>query len=84
MKLIDDWKRTLEKRGHVGAVLMDLSKAVDCFPHQLLVAKKHTEFAENPVHSSGRIYPVESSECASEARPVSGYSSKREFRRGRF
>ena len=27
------------------------------------------------MHASGRIYPVESSEWASEARPVSGYSS---------
>ena len=40
LKLIDDWKRALEKRRHVGAVLMDLSKAFDCLPHQqLLVAK---------------------------------------------
>ena len=39
LKLIDDWKKPLEKRRHVGAVLMDLSKAFDCLPHQLLVAK---------------------------------------------
>ena len=39
LKLVDDWKRALEKHSHVGAVLMDLSKAFDCLPHQLLVAK---------------------------------------------
>ena len=40
LKLIDDWKRALEKRKHVGAVLMDLGKAFDCLPLQFLVAKR--------------------------------------------
>ena len=39
LKLIDDWKTALEKRRHVGAVPVDLSKAIDCLSHQLLVAK---------------------------------------------
>ena len=29
----------LDKREYVAAVLIDLSKAVDCLPHQLLIAK---------------------------------------------
>ena len=43
LKLIDDWKRALERRRHVGALLMDLSKAFDCLPHQLLVGRGQTK-----------------------------------------
>ena len=39
LRLVDDWNRALENRKHVGAVLMDTSKAFDCLPHQLLIAK---------------------------------------------
>ena len=45
MKLIEDWKKNLDKKKYVGAVLMDLSKAFDCVPHDLLIAKMH---AYNP------------------------------------
>ena len=41
MKLIEDWKNNLDKKKYVGAVLMDLSKAFDCVPHDLLIAKLH-------------------------------------------
>ena len=40
-KLIEDWKINLDKKKYVGAVLMDLSKAFDCVPHDLLIAKMH-------------------------------------------
>ena len=33
------WQEELDKRGFVGTILMDLSKAYDCLPHDLLVAK---------------------------------------------
>ena len=39
IKLVEDWKAALDKKLHVGAVLMDLSKAFDCLPHDLLVRK---------------------------------------------
>ena len=41
LKLIEEWKKSLDDKNIIGAVLMDLSKAFDCIPHDLLVAKLH-------------------------------------------
>ena len=38
-KLLALWRKPLDKRGFVGTILMDLSKAYDCLPHDLLLAK---------------------------------------------
>ena len=39
LKLTDEWRIYLDQNKVVGAVLMDLSKAFDCLPHELLIAK---------------------------------------------
>ena len=39
LKLIEEWKKSLDDKNIIGAVLMDLSKAFDCIPHDLLMAK---------------------------------------------
>ena len=39
MNLIEEWREYLDKNFVVSAVLTDLSKAIDCIPHDLLLAK---------------------------------------------
>ena len=39
IRLTENWKKTLDEKFLVGTVLTDLSKALDCIPHDLLIAK---------------------------------------------
>ena len=39
LTLIENWCKDLLKNNKIGALLMDLSKAFDCMPHELLIAK---------------------------------------------
>jgi hypothetical protein len=61
---VDVWKRALDKNDVVGMILMDLSKAFDAIPHDLLLAKLHAYgFSMNACHLmlnylSGRMQRV--------------------------
>ena len=39
LRLVEDWRRALDNDKYVSAILMDLSKAIDCLPHDLLLGK---------------------------------------------
>ena len=39
LRLVEDWKKALDDNLYVGAILMDLSKAFDCLPHDLIIQK---------------------------------------------
>ena len=39
IRLLEEWRENLDKNCVIGGVSMDLSKAFDCFPNVLLLAK---------------------------------------------
>ena len=39
LKLTEEWRKYIDQNKIVGSLLMDLSKAFDCLPHELLIAK---------------------------------------------
>ena len=38
-KLLHSWQKELDNSGFIGTIFMNLSKAYDCLPHDLIIAK---------------------------------------------
>ena len=48
IRLVENWKKDLDNKKYVLSILIDLSKAVDFIPHEILVAKMDAySFSEN-------------------------------------
>ena len=41
-RLLQKWLKELDSSGIIGTILVDLSKAYDCLPHDLMIAKLET------------------------------------------
>ena len=48
--MVEEWKSKFDNDYIAGAILMDPSKAFDCIPNDLIIAKLHAYgFDENPL-----------------------------------
>ena len=51
MRVLEKWKKTLDKDGYICAIFMDLPKAFDTMNHNLLIAKLRAYgFDTNALH----------------------------------
>ena len=69
--MIQSWQKHLDSNGIIGAILMDLSKAYDCLPHELLIEKLHAYGLSNTAlallwsYLSNRKHRIKSGVCVS-------------------
>ena len=63
LNIIEDWKQAVDKNHYVAAVLMDLSKAFDCLPHDLLLLKLEAYGLSSSASSLISSYLSERKQC---------------------
>ena len=65
IRLIDKWRRNLDNNYFIGSILMDLSKAFDYIPHDLVIAKLPTYGFEKTMLGSIHLYLKSIKQCVS-------------------
>ena len=48
LKCVDNWKTALDRKQFAALLFMDLSKAFDCLPHDLIISKLHAYGVSTP------------------------------------
>ena len=56
LTLVENWRKSLDKKGFCGAILIDLSKAFNPLNHDLLIAKLHAYGFQHDALQLGRNY----------------------------
>ena len=56
LRIIEDRRKALDSHKYVAAILMDLTKAFDCLPHDLLLDKRRAYVLSNKSCSLSNSY----------------------------
>lgn len=63
LKIVEDWKLAFDHKKYTAAIMMDLSKAFDCIPHDLILAKLNAYGLTNAATSQISSYLCNGKEC---------------------
>jgi hypothetical protein len=73
LKVVEDWKQALDENKYAAAILMDLSKAFDCLPHNLLLLKLRTYNVSEPALNLLKSYLTNRKQCVKTGQITSSF-----------
>ena len=74
-RLTEDWRQALDDNSIIGVIAIDLSKAFDCMPHGLLIAKLHAYGFSLPVCKLMKSYLVNRKQRVKIGETFSGWTN---------
>jgi hypothetical protein len=63
LRILEDWKKVLDSDKYLATILMDLSKAFDCLPHDLLLLKLSNYRVNDSALNLLKSYLSDKKEC---------------------